>query len=113
MQLGLRGFGDAQADCVALKLRDPIPGATGVPTCTAEEVAIYSNWKAGIDADIARHAAADAMNPATIMVGLLTWASPSFQLDVLFNKQPRPPLLYYIGAALPFLALLFIFGGKK
>ena len=106
MQLGLRGRGDAQADCARVKMLDPVPGA--VPTCTPDEVASYITWKASIDADIARHATADATNPATIMIGLVTWASPSFQFDMLFNRQPHPPLLYYIGAALPFVALFFI-----
>ena len=112
MTVTLRGLGDAQADCVALKMRDPVPGA--VPTCTPLEVSEYLRWKTGVDSDIARHAAADAVNPAFIMIGLLAWGSPGTQLDVLFRQTPGPPVLYYVGAALPLVILAVLFsGGKK
>jgi hypothetical protein len=107
MEVNLRGLGDAQSDCNRLK--DP---AVNGGICTAQDLVAFATWQTGVNADIARHNAADATNPATAMVGLLAWASPSIQLDMLFNHTPRPPLLYYVGAALPFVALYLLLGGK-
>jgi hypothetical protein len=108
MELSLRGLGDAQADCNRLK--DPTVNG-GI--CTPQDLAAFATWQVGVNADLARHAAADATNPATVMVGLLAWMSPSVQLNALFSQTPKPPLLYYVGAALPFVVLYLLLGGKR
>jgi hypothetical protein len=110
MEVSLRGLGDAQADCDALKRLDPITPGVFLP-CTPAEVATYIPWKAGADADLARHQAAEAVNPATAYAGAVNWLQPGKQ--IAFLSSGRAPVLYYVGAALPFLVLYFLFGGKK
>src|SRR5262245_28159183 len=114
MQIALRGLGDAyplppvgyptapvipftsaqQTACDAAKRLDPItPGA--VSPCTPDEVLQYIRWRAGADADIARHQAQDAVNPATAISGAVNWISPVEQVRLL--SSGRAPLLYWVG----------------
>lgn len=62
------------------------------------------------------------MNPTEILTGVFAWAHPTDQINYLVNGMPgsigetanhKPSVGFYVGAALPVVALYLLFSGRK